>query len=77
MKTLIKNGRIITPNETINGYVLLEDGVITEIANGEYAAEADEVIDAEGNYVSPGFIDLHTHGAGGADFMDGDRKSVV
>lgn len=77
MKTLIKNGRIITPNETINGYVLLEDGVITEIANGEYAAEADEVIDAEGNYVSPGFIDLHTHGAGGADFMDGTVEAFL
>lgn len=70
MKIVIKNGRVITPNATISGYVLVEDGIIKEIGEGEYAAEADKVIDAEGSYVSPGFIDLHTHGAGGADFME-------
>lgn len=77
MKTVIKNGRVITPNETISGYVLVEDGVIKEIGEGEYAAEADKVIDAEGCYVSPGFIDLHTHGAGGADFMDGTVEAFL
>lgn len=77
MKTVIKNGRVITPNATISGYVLVEDGIIKEIGEGEYAAEADKVIDAEGNYVSPGFIDLHTHGAGGADFMDGTVEAFL
>lgn len=77
MKTLIKNGRVITPEATVSGYVLLEDGIIAEIGNGEYSAEADQVIDAEGAYVSPGFIDLHTHGAGGADFMDGTVEAFL
>lgn len=71
MKTLIKNGRVITPQETISGYIVYENGVITEIGAGDCNQEADEVIDAQGRYVSPGFIDIHTHGAGGADFMDG------
>ena len=31
MKTLIKNGRVITPNATISGYVLVEDGIIKEM----------------------------------------------
>lgn len=77
MKILIKNGRVITPEATVSGYVLLEDGIIAEIGNGEYSAEADQVIDAEGAYVSPGFIDLHTHGAGGADFMDGTVEAFL
>ncbi len=37
---------------------------------------ADTVIDAKGDYVSPGFVDLHTHGAGGTDFMDGTPEAV-
>ena len=77
MKTLIINGRVITPESTINGYILYEDGIIKEIGAGECACEADEVIDAQGRYVSPGFIDIHTHGAGGADFMDGTVEAFV
>ena len=77
MKTLIRNGRVITPDSTINGYILYEDGVITEIGAVECSCEADEVIDAHGHYVSPGFIDIHTHGAGGADFMDGTVEAFL
>lgn len=77
MKTLIRNGRVITPDSTINGYILYEDGVITEIGAGECSCEADEDIDAHGHYVSPGFIDIHTHGAGGADFMDGTVEAFL
>ena len=63
MRTLIKNGRVITPEATFAGYVLVEDGVINTIGKGDYDGAADEVIDAEGRYISPGFIDIHTHGA--------------
>ena len=34
------------------------------------------IIDAKGNYASPGFIDLHIHGAGGADVMDATPESL-
>ena len=77
MKTLIKNGRIITPGATLDGYILFEDGVIKEIGAGDCACQADEVIDAAGRYVSPGFIDIHTHGAGGADYMDGTLEAYL
>lgn len=76
MKTIITNGRIITPNGIVDGWLLYEDGKILEIGTGECPA-ADETIDAEGRYVSPGFIDIHTHGAGGADYMDGTLEAYL
>ena len=77
MKTIIKNGRLITPDGIIDGYVLYEDGKITETGTGDCMPQADEVIDAQGRYVSPGFIDIHTHGAGGADYMDGTVEAYL
>ena len=77
MKTIITNGRVITPDGTIDGWVLYEDGKILQIGAGECSAEADETIDAQGRYVSPGFIDIHTHGAGGADYMDGTIEAYL
>lgn len=77
MKTIIKNGRVITPEGIIDGYVLYEDGKITETGTGDCMPHAGEVIDAQGRYVSPGFIDIHTHGAGGADYMDGTLEAYL
>ena len=74
MDTQIKiiNGRILTPYRDITGGTLLITGkVIAEISEGDIDAPGATVIDAGGNYVSPGFIDLHVHGGGGYDFMDG------
>lgn len=77
MKTIIRNGRVITPDGIINGYVLYEDGKIVGIGTDDYAFPVDETIDAQGRYVSPGFIDIHTHGAGGADYMDGTVEAYL
>ncbi len=68
----IINGRIITPSGIIrNGQLLWADGRLVEVSGGHIDAPDATVIDAEGNYVAPGFIDIHVHGGGGADFMDG------
>jgi N-acetylglucosamine-6-phosphate deacetylase len=77
MKTLITNGKVITPKGIIDGYLVYEDGKITEVSAGKCDVSADETIDAQGRYVSPGFIDLHTHGAGGADYMDGTIEAYL
>ncbi|MFA5514207.1 MAG: N-acetylglucosamine-6-phosphate deacetylase [Sphaerochaetaceae bacterium] len=58
--------------------VVVTDGIITEVFSGSYKKRSDElVIDAQNNYVSPGFVELHTHGAGGSDFMDGNIDAVI
>ncbi len=71
-KTIIKNGQIITPWRNLGvGYVLIEDGKILEVSAGTIELSEAIVIDAQGAFVAPGFIDLHLHGGGNSDFMDG------
>ncbi|WP_186429146.1 dihydropyrimidinase [Clostridium sp. BSD9I1] len=60
MKLLIKNGTIVTASDIYKGDIYSENGIIKEIGtNIEYTA--DEIIDAEGKYVVPGGVDVHTH----------------
>ncbi|MBQ3231008.1 MAG: N-acetylglucosamine-6-phosphate deacetylase [Clostridia bacterium] len=76
MITKISNGIIIGENETIKGKSLYaKDGMITAVTNDELPF--DKEIDAGGCYVSPGFIDLHLHGAMGNDFADGDVDAII
>ena len=66
---LIKNCKLIYLDKIEEGSVLIEDGKIKEI-NPSFE-NCDNVIDGKGLYLSPGFIDVHIHGAGGVDTMDG------
>ena len=76
MTTKITNGRIVTPDGILDGCCLyFADGVITAVTADERPADA--VIDAGRQYVSPGFVDIHTHGAGGADFLDGTADAYL
>ena len=71
-KSKIINGRLITPFRIIEGAELtFEDGIITGIGN-RTDDTGYETVDAGGCYVTPGFIDIHSHGGGGMDFMDED-----
>jgi N-acetylglucosamine-6-phosphate deacetylase len=68
----IINGQLITPHRIIpGGSLLIAAGKIAQVSEAKITSRADIVIDAAGKYVSPGFIDMHIHGGGGADFMDG------
>ncbi len=77
-KSKIINGKIITPYRIIDGgTIAFEDGKIIYIGQADIELEGCTVIDAKGNYVSPGFVDLHTHGGGGHDFMDGTCEAFL
>lgn len=74
----IINGRIITPYRIIEGGTLLIRGTTIEaVSEGDIYATDAEIIDAEGKYISPGFIDIHIHGGGGHDFMDGTVNAFL
>lgn len=74
----IYNGKILTPYRMIpQGTVLISDGIITEVKEGNIDVSDAIEIDAEGNYISPGFIDIHVHGGGGHDFMDGSETAFL
>jgi dihydropyrimidinase len=60
MRTIIKNGRIVTAVDDYHADLLIEDGKVAMIAKS-IEAEADKVIDAMGRLVIPGGIDPHTH----------------
>lgn len=60
LKLLIKNGVLVTPEKTFRADILSVDGVISEISSN-IDTDADKVIDADGKYVFPGGVDVHTH----------------
>ena len=60
MKYCITNGKVILKNQVVDANVYVENTKITEISNRQ--PDDETVIDAKGRYVSPGFIDVHTHG---------------
>lgn len=73
MKAII-NARLILDDSIVEKKVLLFDRKIIGIT--DHLPEGAEVIDVKGAYVSAGFIDLHIHGAGGADVMDGTPEAL-
>lgn len=75
MKTKLK-GNIITPVRIIkNGEITFEDGRITYVGVRKNDDSLYDCVDFGENYISPGFIDLHVHGGGGYDFMDGTEEA--
>lgn len=74
----IINAKIITPYRIINqGSILVMNGKIAAVTEGEIENNEVPVIDAAGKYVSPGFIDIHVHGGGGHDFMDNTLEAFL
>lgn len=80
MRTIVTNGVVITPYQVLENYaVIIENGVVVGVAPSSelQIAACDQVFDAEGKYVAPGFVDIHCHGGGGHDFMDGTVDAFI
>ncbi len=76
--TLITNAHIISPGiDFPKASVLIENGrIVSLIEDGQPLPTADKTIDAQGNMLMPGFIDIHSHGAGGCDVCDCKVESL-
>ena len=75
MKAII-NGKIILPNEILEGNALLYSNKIEGIVKANEIPEGAEIIDAKGGFVAPGLIDMHIHGYLGKDVCDGEEESI-
>ncbi len=74
MVTRIKNALVVSNCISEGKYIYFKNGRITAVTEDTLPFDAE--IDAEGLYVSSGFIDIHTHGAGGFDYADGSCDAI-
>jgi len=75
---MIIHGKIVQKDRIRRGYLRIGGAVVTGISEKPPEQEKDEVfLDFPNDYVMPGFVDLHTHGSGGSDFMDGTARDIV
>lgn len=76
MLTQIVNARILTPGGWLkNGSVLIRDNKILEVTNCDLPIVGAKMIDAKDSYIIPGGIEIHAHGGGGRDFMEGTEEA--
>ena len=71
----IKSDKIIVGESLFDGYIYIDGDKIAGLS--AEPLDADTCLDYTGNYVSPGFIDAHTHGAAGCSFMFGSAQDVA
>ena len=72
----IINAKILTPQGWMkDGSVIIRDNKILEVTNCDLAVIGAEVVDAKGMYVVPGGVEIHIHGGGGCDFMEGTEEA--
>lgn len=75
---ILKNANIVLSDKVEMGSLLIENGKIIKISNSPISNPNNvEEVDLDGDYLLPGFIDTHTHGIGGIDFMDGDSSKIL
>lgn len=76
MQTVFR-GRVVLPGRILDeGAVLCRNGRIETVGRGRRAAAQSTVIDIGSGWIVPGFVDIHVHGAEGADYMDGTVEAV-
>ncbi len=78
MKTLIRDARVVSPDVEIEGASLFleNDRIAAVFGAGKTLPDADQVIDAGGRTVMPGFFDIHCHGADRNDVCDNSLEAI-
>lgn len=71
----IIGGKVFTPSGARKATVIIKDGLISEITGDSVEIPDAEVIDAKGMNVVPGGIDIHIHGGGGHEFIEGTEEA--
>lgn len=77
-KKIYRNGRIVTDGKILDGCEIAveDDKIISVEETSEIYGDNCEIIDLEEKYIAPGFIDIHCHGGGGSEFIDGTEDAV-
>lgn len=71
---VLANGRLVTPNGIVDGWLETTGSTITAIGPGEPPRPPDRNV--AGRWVVPGFVDIHVHGGAGADYIIGDQTAA-
>lgn len=71
---ILKNANIVLEDEIIKSNIQIKNSKIFKISSD---IESDDSIDCEGHFIIPGFIDVHIHGIGGYDAMDGTAEAIT
>ena len=75
---LLSGARLVLPTRVVEGKSLLvERGLIARLVDDKESATAERTLDLDGLTLSPGFIDVHIHGAVGVDMMDASSADVA
>src|SRR5438045_1221384 len=72
---IFTNARLVLSDEVRRGSLSVRNGRIAKISSANPKAKSSDTINLKGGFLAPGFIDLHIHGAMGADTMEGTEQS--
>ena len=76
MLTIITNGKLLTSQGWVEeGWIIFDGNKILDLGSDPAPIECDNKIDVAGGYILPGGIDIHVHGGGGHDFMEGTEEA--
>ncbi len=79
MPSILFRGNVVLPTRLLpQGVVVVENERIVAVdAERDVKVPNDAtVVDAADGYISPGYVDIHTHGGAGSDYMDGTPEAV-
>jgi len=72
---IIRGGKVFSGGGFVRADVIIDGDAITEVTSAPIEVEGSECIDASGMYVVPGGIDIHIHGGGGHEFIEGTEEA--